>query len=283
MCLCVHDSSLLSKVNANVRTIDLTCNLAAPLLSGQLLSYLSYSSTAIVLSAWVLLSATMELLALRLLYDRNTKLQDKDISSTSPVFSGLQDSWQGWRSFMHHPVRDAGLGLALLYMTVLGFDNITWGFCVLQGVSESMLGALTGVSAVVGILGARLFPFLRHHIGLDRAGLLGFTLLSSCLAISVASVWSPGSPFQPVQFSKDNNHSHILTSAHDQVHPVLHHEDTQALDQDKATQESGESNTSVILLLIGIISGRFGLWIADLAVQQIFQENVAQDERGKEC
>ena len=54
---------------------------------------------------------------------------------------------------MCHPVRDAGLGLALLYMTVLGFDYITWGYCILQGVSESVLGLPTRVSAVVGILG----------------------------------------------------------------------------------------------------------------------------------
>ena len=43
----------------------------------------------------------------------------------------------------------------MLYMTVLGFDPITWGYCRDQGVTESMLGFLTGVSALVGIIGAR--------------------------------------------------------------------------------------------------------------------------------
>ena len=33
---------------------------------------------------------------------------------------------------MKHPVRNAGLGLAFLYMTVLGFDSITWSYCLLQ-------------------------------------------------------------------------------------------------------------------------------------------------------
>ena len=39
---------------------------------------------------------------------------------------------QGWLAYMKHPVRNAGLGLAFLYMTVLGFDSITWSYCLLQ-------------------------------------------------------------------------------------------------------------------------------------------------------
>ena len=88
--------------------------------------------------------------------------------------SALASLLGGWRSYWRHPVREAGLGLALLYMTVLGFDTITWGYCrydVLsfaqinillytplprqQGVSESVLGGLTGLSALVGVTGAR--------------------------------------------------------------------------------------------------------------------------------
>ena len=42
---------------------------------------------------------------------------------------------------MEHPVRNAGLGLAFLYMTVLGFDSITWSYCLLQVLSA---GALLG-------------------------------------------------------------------------------------------------------------------------------------------
>ena len=56
-----------------------------------------------------------------------------------------------------HSIREAGLGLAMLYMTVLGFDTITWGYCRQQGVTESVLGLLTGVSALVGVAGARYY------------------------------------------------------------------------------------------------------------------------------
>jgi len=41
--------------------------------------------------------------------------------------SKIKDTWHGWKDYFTHPVRNAGLGLALLYMTVLGFDSITTG------------------------------------------------------------------------------------------------------------------------------------------------------------
>lgn len=35
--------------------------------------------------------------------------------------------YRGWRTYMRYSVALAGLALACLYMTVLGFDNITVG------------------------------------------------------------------------------------------------------------------------------------------------------------
>ena len=38
--------------------------------------------------------------------------------------------------------------------------------------------------------------------------------------------------------------------------------------------------TSVSVLLTGIILARFGLWITDLSITQIVQENVQENKRG---
>ena len=57
--------------------------------------------------------------------------------------------------------RNAGLGLALLYMTVLGFDNVTYGYILTQGIPESVLGILVTVSALVGAIGSMAFPVIR--------------------------------------------------------------------------------------------------------------------------
>ena len=107
----------------------------------------------------------------------------------------------------------------MLYMTVLGFDSITWGYCYHQGVSEGVLGGLTAVSALVGVTGARLFPLLARRVGLTSAGLLGFTLQSCFLALCVASVWAPGSPFS---LTSPDSQEHLESSNHDQIIPAHH-------------------------------------------------------------
>ena len=43
------------------------------------------------------------------------------------VFGSFLAIGRGWRTYMKHPVMRPGMGLAFLYLTVLGFDNITTG------------------------------------------------------------------------------------------------------------------------------------------------------------
>ncbi len=58
--------------------------------------------------------------------------------------------------------RNAGLGLALLYMTVLGFDNITYAFVLSQGVRESVVGLLVGLAALIGVAGSLAYPAIKR-------------------------------------------------------------------------------------------------------------------------
>lgn len=66
---------------------------------------------------------------------------------------------------------------------------------LLQCVPESVLGALVGVSAVLGLSGSLTYPALRKRIGLEKTGLFGFASLILCLVMSVVSIWLKGSPF----------------------------------------------------------------------------------------
>ena len=194
--------------------------------------------------------------------------------------------FKGWKGYYEHEIREAGVGMAMLYMTVLGFDNITWGYCRQQGVSEAVLGALTGVSALVGVAGARLYPVLVRKIGINKAGLSGFSFQSLCLTLCVISAWAPGSPFmlapatsvignQTSRLARPDgdNSTHLQSLTHDQIIPS---DD----EHDVVNYDDNGSYVSVTLLLVGIILSRMGLWVADLSVHQIFQQRLEDHNRG---
>ena len=74
--------------------------------------------------------------------------------------------------------------------------------------------------------------------------------LVASLTLCLASLWCPGSPFDPAL---------VTTSS------------TGGRCEDSATRPD---MTSVSVLLAGIIGARLGLWVADLAVTQILQVGI---------
>ena len=91
-------------------------------------------------SSWNLVSGVLEWLLLRLIHSSSLALQKpkeatlrtEENETKGGFLLAVSDSWRAWVSYLQHPVRNAGLGLAFLYMTVLGFDSITWTYCLLQ-------------------------------------------------------------------------------------------------------------------------------------------------------
>ena len=58
---------------------------------------------------------------------KDGKKGGKSASIFHTIFYSFIILFKGWKTFMSYPVAFAGLGLATLYMTVIGFDNITVG------------------------------------------------------------------------------------------------------------------------------------------------------------
>ena len=78
--------------------------------------------------------------------------------------------------------------------------------------------------------------------------------LVASLTLCLASLWCPGSPFDPA----------LVTT-------TLNTTSTGGRCDDPATRPD---MTSVSVLLAGIIGARLGLWVADLAVTQILQVGI---------
>merc|ERR550519_2477399 len=141
------DADRLARMNSILRTIELTTYMLAPAAVGQLFTFAGLGLTGVVLAGWNVASVCVEYLLLSLIYTKYPALASKASPARQQEEGGqdcgeLAGALAGWRTYFTHPVRNAGLGLACLYMTVLGFDNITYGFCLLQGVPHAVLGIL---------------------------------------------------------------------------------------------------------------------------------------------
>lgn len=187
---------------------------------------------------------------------------------------------EGWRAYYRQPVFLAGLGLAFLYTTVLGFDCITTGYAYTQGISGSLLSLLMGISAIAGLLGTVLFTNLRKAYGLIKTGMISSCLHLSCLLLCVCSVFAPGSPMDLGMFKVSNasgmggvnggghsRHGYLLQWGNNQ--PLLpdrssiHWTNNTVLFENAPTGPAPESYASISLLFLGVITARIGkknLW-----------------------
>ncbi|XP_065814070.1 solute carrier family 40 member 1 [Labrus bergylta] len=234
----------------------------------------------------------------------NTSLNLKEITNLPLCFRRFR--WlvstckDGWRAYYRQPVFLAGMGLAFLYTTVLGFDCITTGYAYTQGISGSLLSLLMGVSAITGLMGTVMFTRLRKTYGLVNTGIISSCLHLGCLLLCVCSVFAPGSPMDLSLLvpsitpnsstelggmtSQRQKHTYPLRGGSNQ--PLLpdrssiHWTNNTVLFDNVPSGTAPESYISIILLFLGVITARIGLWSFDLTVTQLLQENICESERG---
>jgi len=280
------DTDKLATMNSILRTIELTTYAIAPAVAGCLFTILGFGLTGLVIAGWNVLSVCLEYCLLARIYRKHPGLAAKQVGSVDQDDGEVEEdgggALQGWVTYFNHPVKFAGLGLACLYMTVLGFDNITYGYCLLQGVPHVALGILVGVSAVVGVAGSLAYPLIRKRVGLERTGLLGMFLLVSCSSLALVSIVLPGSPMDLNVLVQSKINSSLLPSPT----TIIPEDTNSSASGTMADSEDTDvaswllANCSVIVFLSGIILARFGLWVVDLTVNQLLQEKVEEEVRG---
>lgn len=191
------------------------------------------------------------------------------LSRMTEPFSTFRD---GWVSYYNQSVFLAGLALAFLYMTVLGFDCITTGYAYTQGLSGSTLSILMGASALTGIMGTVAFTWLRNKCGLIRTGIISGIAQLSSLVLCVISVFTPGSPldltvspfadisarlFESSPLPTLAPDGDLFETAFTTEMPAL----VNATSSDPGLAPSPVSLISVSLLFAGVIAARVGTYI----------------------
>uniref|UniRef100_A0A452HHK1 Solute carrier family 40 member n=1 Tax=Gopherus agassizii TaxID=38772 RepID=A0A452HHK1_9SAUR len=311
----------LAGMNAAIRRMDQVINIFAPLSVGQVMTWASNVIGCGFILGWNLISLLVEFIFLSRVYQlvpplavksqqnapteqkSSPEMQRKSVTKLPLCFRKMHRMLctcrDGWKAYYRQSVFLAGLGLAFLYTTVLGFDCITTGYAYTQGISGSLLSILMALSAFSGLMGTILFTKLRKHYGLAVTGVVSSLLHVSCLMLCVFSVFAPGSPFDLGIFSLltsknsslnqetlQKNQLHIYPLQRNINQPILpdrssiHWTNNTVLLDSMHGSDHPESYISIILLFSGVILARIGLWSFDLTVTQLLQENIPESERG---
>ncbi|KAE8596460.1 hypothetical protein XENTR_v10016121 [Xenopus tropicalis] len=285
-------------MNATVRRMDQIINIFAPLSVGQVMTWASNVVGCGFILGWNLVSLLVEFIFLSKVYQMVPQLAIKpqqpigehyierqlELLNVQAIHACLQKvrrmlriCTDGWKSYYRQSVFLAGLGLAFLYTTVLGFDCITTGYAYTQGISGSLLSLLMAVSAISGLMGTFLFTRLRRHYGLMVTGIISSCLHVCCLMLCVFSVFAPGSPFDLGIFSVlmgvnssinmgelEQSQVHLYPPHRNMNQPILpdrssiHWTNNTVLLENIHTGDHPDSYISIILLFLGVILARIG-------------------------
>lgn len=139
-----------------------------------------------------------------------------------------------------------------------------------------MVGLSMGLAGLTGMIGAFLFTRLHRLRGLNFTGVVAFSAEILCLVLALASIWAPGSLFQPYYKFSDASSKNLTANC-----PANSSEslvgitvtssgssgvETSTMGEDSVVtvgvvsdvDEDWVVSVSVILLLVGIIASRVG-------------------------
>ena len=294
--VCKGNKTLLAESNALLRRIDLTVAIVSPIAVGFAMSIVSTYASIIFICMWDLFSFFAEYFLLLKVYKDIPELRFKnnndeesvsllgkessmetegrfvEVKSGFDVVGRLKSFIQGWHVYYKQDVFLAGLSLAMLYLTCLGFNAITTGYASSQGLTALSVSLCYAAGSLVGIFGTFLFPYMRLKLGVLKTGAIGSFSQLIMLMLCVVAIWAPGSPslLKSANWYSQNNTSVFSGNSKLNNNTLT----------TQAPLPKGFNYTSIVLVMVGIILSRTGIWLLDLSVTQLQQENIPEHERG---
>ena len=126
----------------------------------------------------------------------SSEVEGREDSSCHPLCVRLLTPYvslrDGWTIYFRQQIALAGIALATIYLTVLGFSGVTATYFLTQGLPNSAIGAAQGTGAIVGLSGTIAYPYIRSRIGTVRTGMFGISCQLSMLVFCAVAVLIPG-------------------------------------------------------------------------------------------
>lgn len=191
----------LADANAMLCRVDYLCEMTGTSFFGILLS--KYSPiTCLKIAAAIMLGSLPIMIVLACCTNNLSKsvLERPKLSkvrellesqSHSARVDGLEMLKRGWLQYLSQPALPVSLAAVFLFFNIaLAPGSLMTSFLTQQGMNPSIIGAFSGVGALMGFGATFLSATLVRKLGLLRAGAVGLVFQASLLAVAVLIYWS---------------------------------------------------------------------------------------------
>ena len=211
------EDAWLREMTANLKSIDLSCNLVAPV-TVSLLQLVGYGAIAVVLSAANFGMCYLQYAALRRIYhlvpalakdespphhsleprgDAHHEDDDAPTAASScrllaqRLCGGVQHFFANGRIYARQRSFLPGLALAMLFLTVLSFHMVMISYLLMRGLRVVYIGIAQGVSSGLGVLGTLCYAKAAARLGTIRVGVVAIWAQVACLTVCVGALYFP--------------------------------------------------------------------------------------------
>ncbi|CAI5439406.1 unnamed protein product [Caenorhabditis angaria] len=264
----------LSNQNSLMSVIDQSSSVILPVFTGALIEISGYQTSCIFIIAYNVVSWYIESNILRNLYNLTPALKKRCVEKDEDGEENQSRSFSWINSFRLYFQQSswmAGFGLALLYMTVLGFDNLAGSYGQKHGMHLVTLGFLRTTGSLLGVLGAITFGRLEPRIGLLWTAFIGLTWQNIFINFCSFSTILPGSPMNIMGYISNFDLNIWIKEVNEHI--------SKPTNDDHFPLPFLQLPPSILVFFFGITLARFGLWMADPAITQIQQETIPESQR----
>ncbi|KAI6185069.1 Solute carrier family 40 protein [Aphelenchoides bicaudatus] len=305
----------LANKNATLTIIEQSCQIIAPIMTGYALVYASYQWACFAFIGVNLLCWVFEHILLARLYSQIVELHNKrDIRRQSIISNTIdaaaavtlngsikEDDQEGtdkkkkkvkdmnifeWvahvsRVFYRQDVFPAAICLAFMFMTVLGFDGLSISYGKAYGMSDLLLGWFKSAAGTLGVVGALSYSVPEKRVGVRWTGFIGLSIQQVFLWLCIASIWLPGTLFDASGYFSELTFARWWEQFKDtfRVDVVPNRNASSILLTTPVPVNADRSQLAIIIYFVGVTFARIGVWITDLAIMQIMQEKVTEEDR----
>lgn len=234
------DPQALTRLNGNMRAVDLSCKILAPTAAGLLMSLCDYQFAGCVVALTSFLAWPLEAVCLTRVYNDpwcREQLDGRKLAADNAgENNGLDAGSSGaWRLYFSQSMWPSAFALSMLHLTVLSFGQLMTAYVLTLGVHVALVSLYRSAGEVFGLAATQIKPWLdRRRSGgnQDQIATMFISFQVSMLVPSVigATVW-----------------------AREDLGPVA----------------------ASLLLVGGVGASRFGLWGFDLTVSLMLQNGIS--------